>query len=435
MAILKKKLRFSFKAGICLLLICAVIFVPWAITQRKKAYDKADELLLNRKEKIKSDNAWRLREVDNYYTGLRWEAVDKYAFQYDLNSSGGAENVFVRIGSSESIYTITRDNDAFTSSESGDDGSQETDPSEVKQPEAYYDDEGVLRYNDGEKVPSFLYLDENGYLVLDESYLYGLSEDSYVDPYDYFFEVTDEDGDQYQVCNLELNWYIFKESMGYDEELDMFAAIGPPKPENEMSRENETLMKIINEMDPASETMGSSHGYRYAVFFVQGVAYIEYPEPGHEETYVRILDLSDIEKAKEEVRSADGSLSFRVLHVVIFEDVEPFLRQWRLDMLKNGGMLLLLCGMVFLALFLYEKRTEALERQILMEEEHEKETEDTEETSSVVPYEESVSQETARQLIAQIGLAEQSMGPNPFLDKLRDDINERSGKKDKEQEQ
>ncbi|MBR5058530.1 MAG: hypothetical protein IKX04_08185, partial [Clostridiales bacterium] len=63
------------------------------------------------------------------------------------------------------------------------------------------------------------------------------------------------------------------------------------------------------------------------------------------------------------------------------------------------------------------------------------ETENEIETSLEVPYEESVSAETARVLIAQISLAEQSMGPNPFLDKLRDDINERSNKKGEEQKQ
>lgn len=430
-----KKLRFSFKAGICLLLVCAFIFVPWAFTQKNKAYEKADERLLRRRDKIKSDNTSRLQEVDAFYSDLRWEALDDFASQYEWNSDDGdSDYSFYHIDSSGAkVYTIIEDNDALPSSDYIDDGSGLTEPSQNEEPEAYYDDDGVLRYPDGEKVPEFLYLDENGRLAIDEAYIYDFTDDSFDDDFDYFYGIIDEDGDSYQINNLDLNGYRFQERMGYDEALDMFTTIGPPEPENEMSRENETLMKAVTEMEPVAETTGSIHGYRYATFFVQGVAYVKYPTPENEESYVRILDLSDIESAKAEIH-AEGSLDYRVLHVIIFEDTEPFLRQWRLDMLKNGGMLVLLCGMVFLALFLYEKRTEALERQRLMEEEHPEETENKEESSPEVPFEESISAETARQLIAQIGLAEQSMGPNPFLEKLRDDINERSGKKEKEQE-
>ena len=50
------------------------------------------------------------------------------------------------------------------------------------------------------------------------------------------------------------------------------------------------------------------------------------------------------------------------------------------------------------------------------------------------PYEKSVSEETARVLIANISLAEQSMGPNPHLDRLREEIKSRSGQKEEAEE-
>ena len=438
----KKKLRFSFKAGICLLLICAVIFIPWAYTQRKKAYTKADECLVRRKDKIKSYSAAQQEEIERAYEDMRWTAREDYAFQqhldgvegYTIDSSGGyILHIENQEGGSEE-YTIRRDGDAFSAVEDIEGGVDQTHSTELDEPEAYYDDDGVLRYFDGEEVPSFLYLDDEGHLMLDEAYILSLADDPSDDIYFYDYTYVDEDGDSCQVVDLDPQGYRFQETMVYDEALDTFL-VNPPEPENEMSRENETLMKAVNEIELKSESMGSSHGYRYAVFFVQGLAYVEYPNAQTDETYVRILDITDTDQAISEIKSPDGSMSYRILHVVIFEDMAPYLRAWRLDMLKHGGMLLLLCAIVVLSLFLYEKRTEAYERQKQLAEEPVAETENEIETSLEVPYEESVSAETARVLIAQISLAEQSMGPNPFLDKLRDDINERSNKKGEEQKQ
>ena len=438
----KKKLRFSFKAGICLLLICAVIFIPWAYTQRKKAYTKADECLVRRKDKIKSYSAAQQEEIERAYEDMRWTALEDYAFQqhldgvegYTIDSSGGyILHIENQEGGSEE-YTIRRDGDAFSAVEDIEGGVDQTHSTELDEPEAYYDDDGVLRYFDGEDVPSFLYLDDEGHLMLDEAYILSLADDPSDDIYFYDYTYVDEDGDSCQVVDLDPQGYRFQETMVYDEALDTFL-VNPPEPENEMSRENETLMKAVNEIELKSESMGSSHGYRYAVFFVQGLAYVEYPNAQTDETYVRILDITDTDQAISEIKSPDGSMSYRILHVVIFEDMAPYLRAWRLDMLKHGGMLLLLCAIVVLSLFLYEKRTEAYERQKQLAEEPVAETENEIETSLEVPYEESVSAETARVLIAQISLAEQSMGPNPFLDKLRDDINERSNKKGEEQKQ
>ena len=438
----KKKLRFSFKAGICLLLICAVIFIPWAYTQRKKAYTKADECLVRRRDKIKSYSAAQQEEIERAYEDMRWAALDNYAFQhyldgvegYTIDSSG---DYIFHIENQEGgsvEYTIRRDGDAFSAVEDIESGADQTNSTELDEPEAYYDDKGVLRFNDGEEVPSFLYLDDEGHLMFDEAYTLSLADDPSDDIYLYGYTYTDEDGDTCRVVDLDPQGYRFQETMVYDEALDTFLA-SPPEPKNEMSRENETLMKAVNEIELKSESMGSSHGYRYAVFFVQGLAYVEYPDAQTNETYVRILDITDTDQAISEIKSPDGSMSYRILHVVIFEDMAPYLRAWRLDMLKHGGMLLLLWAIVVLSLFLYEKRTEALERLDHAEEEPLKETEEAVEDSPEVPYEESVSKETARVLIAQISLAEQSMGPNPYLDKLRDDIHERSGKKDEEQEQ
>lgn len=442
MAILKKKLRFSFKAGICLLLICAVIFIPWAYTQRKKAYTKADECLVRRKDKIKSYSAAQQEEIERAYEDMRWTALEDYAFQqyldgvegYSIDSSGGyILHIENQAGGSEE-YTIRRDGDAFSAVEDIEGGADQTHSTKLDEPEAYYDDKGVLRFNDGEEVPSFLYLDDEGHLMFDEAYTLSIADDTSDDIYYYDYTYVDEDGDACQVVDLDPQGYRFQETMVYDEALDTFL-VNPPEPKNEMSRENQTLMKAVNEIELKSESMGSSHGYRYAVFFVQGLAYVEYPDAQTNETYVRILDTTDTDQAISEIKSPDGSMSYRILHVVIFEDMAPYLRAWRLDMLKHGGMLLLLWAIVVLSLFLYEKRTEAYERQKQLAEESEAETENEIETSLEVPYEESVSAETARVLIAQINLAEQSMGPNPFLDKLRDDINERSNKKGEEQKQ
>ena len=438
----KKKLRFSFKVGICLLLICAVIFVPWAYTQRKKAYTKADECLVRRRDKIKSYSAAQQEEIERAYEDMRWTALEDYAFQqyldgvegYSIDSSGGyIFHIENQEGGSEE-YTISRDGDAFSAVEDIEGGADQTHSTELDEPEAYYDDDGVLRYFDGEEVPSFLYLDDEGHLMLDEACILSLADDTSDDIFYYGFTYIDEDGDTCQVKDLDPKGYRFQETMVYDEALDTFL-VNPPEPKNEMSRENQTLMKAVNEIELKSETIGSSHGYRYAVFFVQGLAYVEYPDAQTDETYVRILDLTDTDQAISEIKSPDGSMNYRILHVVIFEDMAPYLRAWRLDMLKHGCMLLLLCAIVVLSLFLYEKRTEALERLDQAEEESLKETEESVEDSPEVPYEESVSKETARVLIAQIRLAEQSMGPNPYLDKLRDDIHDRSGKRDEEQEQ
>lgn len=422
-----KNLRFSLKAGICLFFICAVIFVSWAYSQKKYAYEKADALLQRRKQKIISNNMWWQREIEFYMDELKAEALSAVFwddFLSDYESYTFEEN---RNGK---VISITSIPDYIE----GDEGSSDT-PDADSLPdgsdEEYLDDDGnPIFYGDSDEETG----ENSGFYIIEQdvgSYS-GLifDSDSGIVSSVYY---TDEDEDTCAVCDLEKNGYEYREALDFKNDSALLYTYGPPLPQNELSLTNDTLMQAVKEIDLMHETEGEYRGYRYSVFFVQAMAYVAH-DSFDEEAYANILDFYDVEKAKSQILSADGSLEYRVIHVIIFEDTEPFLRQWRLDMLKNGVALLLLLGIVVLTLFLYEKNNEKMLR---LEKEAEEEKPVEEEQASPVPempYEKSVSEETARLLIANISLAEQSMGPNPYLDRLREEIENRSGKKEEAEE-
>ncbi len=342
------------KAGLCLLFVCAAIFVPWAYAQKKHAYEKVDAKLQRRKQKIMCDNMWRQRELNLYLEDLKITELSE------------------RSDASDGI------------NDSAEDYSYEFTPS------------------------AFVYISVDHY--------------------------TDEDEDTFIIYDLEYNGYEYRDSlaqMGKSADLYTF---GPPQPQNEMSRNNDKLMQAVREIDPMEEPQGVYQGYLYEAFFVQGLAYINYDLSNGDQTYVDILDLSDIEKAKKQIISENGDIEQTIVQVIIFEDQGPFLRQWSTDIIKNAAALLLLWGIVVLTLFLYEKNTEKMLR---LEKEAEEAIPKEEEPAVPdvdIPYEKSVSEETARVLFANISLAEQSMGPNPYLDRLREEIQNRCGKNKEAQE-
>ena len=478
----KKKLRFSFKAGICLLLICAVIFIPWAYTQKKHAYEKCDEKLLRRKQKIVADNWWRQRELMIYLDELKYK-MDPLVY---TNVGNGDEE----ISGGYTVDALAPSGDGrFGQGPTGEDPENEGELGYDPEDGAGYDpeSEGELGYdpedgngsgedleNEGEldydpedpegegsyaTVPisddqEVIYVDENGESILFDDpealaqYFEESDDISFIDNEDMYtyyssssFHYTDEDENICEIRDLDLNnGYEYREPLTQMGDSAVLQTSGPLVAQNEMSRENEKLLQAANELELNVEKNGSYRGYRYEIFFVQGMAYIDYDASDAVHTDVTILDTNDLEKAKEQIGNGYGDIDSHIAHVVIFEDTEPFLRQWRLDMIKYGVALLLLWGIVVLTLFLYEKKTEKMllleqeEKEAAPEAEKPDKAEEAEELSVETPYEESVSEETARVLIAHIGLCEQSMGPNPYLDRLRDEIENRSRKKEEAQE-
>lgn len=420
-----KNLRFSFKAGICLFFICAVIFVPWAYSQKKYAYEKADAKLQRRKQKIICDNMWWQRELEIYMDDLQTEALSSIVWDDFLSNSEGYTFEKDKNGNAITITSIP----SYIDGDEGSSDISDTDALPDGSDEEYLDDDGnPLFYGDSDEETG----EKSGSYTIEQNVGFhsGLISDSGIVSSVYY---TDEDEDTCMVCDLEQNGYEYREALDFKNDSALLYTYGPPLPQNELSLTNDTLMQAVKEIDLMHESEGEYHGYRYSVFFVQGMAYVA-RDSFDEEAYANILDFYDVEKAKSQILSADGSLEYRVIHVIIFEDPEPFLRQWRMDMLKNAVALLLLWGIVVLTLFLYEKNTEKMHRL-----EQEAENAIVEDAGPAVPdvetpYEKSVSEETARVLIANISLAEQSMGPNPHLDRLREEIKSRSGQKEETEE-
>ena len=406
------------KAGLCLLLVCAAVFIPWAYSQKHYAYEKADEKLARRKQKILSDNWWRTKEVANYLDGLILEWYPLVTFNDLIEGYDGKGGYYVEEDGKTYHYEISsRGSELIGSLVEDEGGTTTTDGFEFE-----YDGED-------EFGPDIETIDDG-----EPFYITSIPEDS--DPYSSSdLHYTDEDEDVFSVENMDLNGYIFQDELCATQDGSTLYTDAAPLPLNDMSRENETLVKAINELDIHANTQGGYKGYRYSTFFVQGMAYIKYDLSDGDNTHVTILDLRDLDKAKEQINSANGYLKYSIVHVVIFEDMEPFLQAWRMDMLKYGIALLLLWGVFVLSLFLYEKNTEKMLR--LQKEMEEAMPEEDEPAVPIVeiPYEKSVSEETARVLIANIGLAEQSMGPNQFLDNLREEIEARSGKKQAAEEE
>ena len=84
----KRRIRYSIKAAICLLVLFAMILAPWAYFSRKAAIEKADDVLLQRREMI-TDNLRTTINAENYYeddfmirSAMVWATTPDPAYRY-----------------------------------------------------------------------------------------------------------------------------------------------------------------------------------------------------------------------------------------------------------------------------------------------------------------------------------------------------------------
>lgn len=387
--------------ALCLVILCASAITPWAVKGRKAITSDADAKLEVREE--------RFMELEELLFGdlVFYPSDDSYDYVLDPDAA-----------------TILIDGDQELKLESGKLYTMEP----AVGGSGYYDD------NDGtdETDPS----DEESYSDFDSMYSYYISENHYV---------KDENGDSFIVNTYQPGGLCYGEtyfstiSMMLQDNVETrttYYNVTTPRPLNIASNNHQDLAEYVSDVLMGSgRERGWKGNYRYLVFKVPATIYI-FDEEAHiiaqpkQDPMLPDLEIPDYYHGMHEsvvTSFADYAEPVPLyLTQYLFEDCAEAINAWRVKVATNVLVALAFSAILVLISFIFEKSTRGAalsfgEKQGGLSADGDPKGSSMAAGSSVLP------EESARDLLSQIDLAEQSMGPNGYLEQLRADIHTLAG--------
>ncbi len=305
------------------------------------------------------------------------------------------------------------------------------------------------------KVESFMVRDIHGsdmYTTIDsaydssippgedyDDYVESLMENSY---YSGNANYIDPDGDTIEIWDLTLGGYGYRSFLGFsfgvyenEERLDYYL-ITDLSGITEESMDNNDLRSSLKSILVEGKARGFEKSYRYLVFKVpcilSGKHYYVATSLGmcasdnnHYVLTPDIVPMLDDSDSDYMFEGRNGEEMTVYLPVILFEETSPYRQAYAFRMFRYA-LILLVIGLSFILL------TAILERTLKGKTPSDANVEedfDTETPEGVL------SEEKARTLLYHIEQAEQSMGPNGYLEQLKEDIEDYAGMKKEEPEE
>ncbi|MBO7564763.1 MAG: hypothetical protein J6T40_07995, partial [Clostridiales bacterium] len=252
----------------------------------------------------------------------------------------------------------------------------------------------------------------------------------------------DPDGDTIEIWYLSLGGYGYRSFLGFsfgvyeNEERLNYYLITDFSGITEESTDNKDLRSSLESILQEGKTRGFEKSYRYLVFKVPCVLsgkhfYVETAFEMLESNnthYVLTPDIGPMHAKTDRQYMFEGRNGEEMtvyLPVILFEETSPYRQAYAFRMFRYA-LILLVIGLSFILL------TAILERTLKGKTPSDANVEedfDTETPEGVL------SEEKARTLLYHIEQAEQSMGPNGYLEQLKEDIEDYAGMKKEEPEE
>ena len=396
------RFRITIILALCLVILFASAITPWAVKGRKAITSDADAKLEIRKE--------RFIELQELLFGdlVFYPSDDSYDYVLDPDAASilidGDQEVKIESGR---IYTMEP---AVGGSGYYDDNDGTTDETDTDDPEDYSDFDSIYSS----------YISENHY-------------------------VEDENGDGFVVNSYQPGGLCYGET--YFSTISMmlqdnvktrstYYNVTAPRPFNIASNNHQDLAEYVSDvlMGSGKET-GWKGDYRYLVFKVPATVYI-FDEEAHiiaqpkQDPTLPDLEIPDYYHGMHEtvVDSFTEEAEPVPLYLTqyLFEDCAEAINAWRVKVATNVLVALAFSAILVLISFIFEKSTRGAvlssgEKQDGLSADGDSKSSSVAAGSGVLP------EESARDLLSQIDLAEQSMGPNGYLEQLRADIHALAG--------
>ncbi len=394
------RFRITIILALCLVILFASAITPWAVKGRKAITSDADAKLEVRKDRFMKLKGLLFGDL------IFYPSEDSYDYVFDPDAASilidGDQEVKIESGK---IYTMEP---AVGGSGYYDDNDGTTDETDTDDPEDYSDFDSIY-----------------------SSYVSNYIED---DNGDGFFLNSYHPGG---LCYCET--YFSTISMMYQNDAETrttYYNVTNPKPINVVSKENAELEDyVLNVLMGSGKETGWKGNYRYLVFKVPSTIFI-FDEEAH------IIAQAKQDPTSQDLAVPDNYHSMHESTVASFtDDVEPvpiYLTQylfedcgaainaWRMKVTINILVALVFTALLVLISYLFEKSTRR--GAVSSGEKQDGLSADGDPKSSSVTAGAGVlTEESARDLLSQIDLAEQSMGPNGYLEQLRTDIHALAG--------